>query len=63
MRQLVADVEAYTARLPASRIYTCGPHAGAGGTHPVTDGAEHLEELWAELPEAQPRIPYISLHF
>lgn len=58
-----ADVDAYKERLPANRVFTCGPHAGAGGTRRVTDWAAHLEELWAELPEAQPRIPYTNLHF
>jgi hypothetical protein len=63
MREFASDVDAYSERVPLHRIYICGPQAGAGGTHPVTDWAAHLEELWAELPEAQPRIPYTSLHF
>ena len=29
----------------------------------MLDWSGHLEALWAELPEAQPRIPYINLHF
>jgi hypothetical protein len=62
MREL-ADVDAYAERVPLHRIYTCGPQGGAGGTHPVPDWSAHLDELWAELPEAQPRIPYTSLHF
>ena len=59
----LADVDAYSERFSLNRIYICGPHAGAGGTQPVLDWSGHLEALWAELPEAQPRIPYINLHF
>lgn len=58
-----ADVDAYSERFPLNRIHICGPHAGAGGTQPVKDWSVHLDALWAELPEAQPRIPYINLHF
>ena len=63
MRGPPPDVDAYSERFPLKRIYICGPHAGAGGTQPVNNWAVHLDALWAELPEAQPRIPYINLHF
>jgi hypothetical protein len=48
---------------PLERLYICGPQAGAQGTAAVRDWGTHLNALWAELPRAQPPIPYHCLHF
>ncbi len=59
----LTDVYAAEAVLPRERIYLSGVNAGAGGSAPVSDWAQHCAELWRELPPAQPAVPYVSLHW